>query len=164
MAGLSIFCRALSLSNCLLTVGRLSRSQLSQDQMRFYINEENNRRRNHLQKYISLCVDAKVTVDTMLLESNSTAKAVLELIPVLNIRHLVMGTKRLPRSRLLRKKLAKGEFVKKNAPDYCEVSIIHESKKIMDAQPVSSCPQGPDTIRNSEKKFFELACFSGKLK
>ncbi|XP_011047812.1 PREDICTED: U-box domain-containing protein 33-like [Populus euphratica] len=149
-------------------VGRLSRSQLSQDQMRFYINDENNRRRNHLQKYISLCADAKVTVDTMLLESNSTAKAILELIPVLNIRHLVMGTKRLPRSRLLRKKLAKGEFVKKNAPDYCEVSIIHESKKIMDGQhgiePVSSCPQRPDVIRNSEKKFFDLACFSGKLK
>jgi len=41
----------------------------------------------------------QVTVDTMLLESNSTAKAILELIPVLNIRHLVMGTKRLPRSR-----------------------------------------------------------------
>lgn len=107
-------------------------------------------------------------MDTMLLESNSTAKAILELIPVLNIRHLVMGTKRLPRSRLLRKKLAKGEFVKKNAPDYCEVSIIHESKKIIDGQhgiePVSSCPQRPDVIRNSEKKFFELACFSGKLK
>lgn len=54
--------------------------------------------------------------------------------------------------------------MKKNAPDYCEVSIIHESKKIMDGQPVSSCPQRPDAIRNSEKKFFELACFSGKLK
>ncbi|KAJ6760782.1 U-BOX DOMAIN-CONTAINING PROTEIN 52-LIKE [Salix purpurea] len=147
-------------------VGRLSRSQLSKDQMRFYINEENNRRRNQMQKYFRLCANAKVAVDTMLLESNLTAKTILELIPVLNITHLVMGNKRLPRSRyrLLRKKLGKGEFVKKNAPDYCEVSIIHDGKKIMDGEdgiePVSSCSQRPDVISNSANKSFNLPCFS----
>ncbi|KAJ6339723.1 hypothetical protein OIU77_007631 [Salix suchowensis] len=149
-------------------VGRLSRSQLSKDQMRFYINEENNRRRNQMQKYFRLCANAKVAVDTMLLESNLTAKTILELIPVLNITHLVMGNKRLPRSRLLRKKLGKGEFVKKNAPDYCEVSIIHDGKKIMDGEdgiePVSSCSQRPDVISNSANKSFNLPCFSGELK
>ncbi|CAK7329032.1 unnamed protein product [Dovyalis caffra] len=146
-------------------VGRLSRSQLSQDQARFYINEENNRRRNQLEKYIRLCADAEVTVDTMLLESNLTAKAILELIPVLNITHLVMGNKGLPRPMLVRKKLGKGEFVKKNAPDYCEVSIIHDGKKMMDGQheieAVSSCPERPDDLRNSGKKLLELPCFSG---
>ncbi|KAF2311447.1 hypothetical protein GH714_023088 [Hevea brasiliensis] len=80
-------------------VGKLSRSQLSQDQVRYYINEEHNRRRNILQKYIRLCNDAKVTVDTMLLESSETAKAILDLIPVLNITNLVMGTTRRPRTR-----------------------------------------------------------------
>ena len=43
-------------------VGRLSRSQLSKEQLKVYINEENNRRRNLLQKYIRLCTDAKVCV------------------------------------------------------------------------------------------------------
>ncbi|KAF7134590.1 hypothetical protein RHSIM_Rhsim08G0176600 [Rhododendron simsii] len=80
-------------------VGRLSRSQLTQEQVRFYVNKENNWRRNILQKYIQLCTDTKVTVDTALLESNSTAKAILDLIPVLNITYLVMGTKRPPASR-----------------------------------------------------------------
>ncbi|KAF9667916.1 hypothetical protein SADUNF_Sadunf15G0072900 [Salix dunnii] len=149
-------------------VGRLSRSQLSQDQVRFYINEENNRRRNQMQKYFRLCANAKVAVDTILLESNLTAKTILELIPVLNITHLVMGNKRLPRSRLLRKKLGKGEFVKKNAPDYCEVSIIHDGRKIMDGEdgiePVSSCARRPDVISNSANKSFNLPCFSGELK
>ncbi|KAH7866275.1 hypothetical protein Vadar_017975 [Vaccinium darrowii] len=82
-------------------VGRLARSQLNQEQVQFYVNEENNRRRNLLQKYIHLCTDAKVSVDTILLESNSTAKAILELIPVLNITYLVMGTKRPASSRRL---------------------------------------------------------------
>lgn len=44
-------------------VGRLSRSQLSKEQAQIYIKEENNRRRNILQKYIRLCTDAKVRVN-----------------------------------------------------------------------------------------------------
>jgi hypothetical protein len=64
--------------------------------------------------------------------------------------------------------LGKGEFVKKKAPDYCEVSIIHNGKKIMDGkdgiEPVSSCAQRPDVIRSSANKFFNLPCFPGKLK
>jgi K+-sensing histidine kinase KdpD len=87
--------------NCLI-VGRLSMSQLSQEQVRVYINEEHNRRRNLLQKYIRLCNEAKVTVDTMLLESDATPKVILDLIPVLNITNLVMGTKRQPYSRYVR--------------------------------------------------------------
>ncbi|KAJ6970588.1 hypothetical protein NC653_035004 [Populus alba x Populus x berolinensis] len=138
-------------------VGRLSRSQLSQDQVRFYINEENNRRRNQLQKYIRLCANAKVTVDTMLLESNLTAKTILELISVLNITHLVMGNKRLPRSWLLRKKLGKGEFVKNKAPDYCEVSIIHNGKKIMDGK------DGIEPASSSANKFFNLPFSTKKM-
>ena len=43
-------------------IGSLSRNQLSQEQARFYVNEENNRRRNLLQKYIRLCTDARVCV------------------------------------------------------------------------------------------------------
>ncbi|XP_027122447.1 U-box domain-containing protein 52 isoform X2 [Coffea arabica] len=77
-------------------VGRLSRSQLSQDQLRVYLNEDQNRRKYLLEKYIRMCNDAKVPVDTMLLESNATAKAILGLIPVVNITNLVMGTKRSP--------------------------------------------------------------------
>ncbi|PSR89463.1 Serine/threonine-protein kinase [Actinidia chinensis var. chinensis] len=149
-------------------VGRLSRSQLSQEQARFYVNEENNRRRNLLQKYIRLCTDAKVTVDTMLVESNATAKAILELIPVLNINHLVMGTKRPHASRRLMKGIGKGEVVTKNAPDYCEVTIVYEGKKLVDGQKVvpsaltSDRHQRPDTTRQSERNFFECICFSAK--
>ncbi|KAI3856306.1 hypothetical protein MKX03_014896, partial [Papaver bracteatum] len=40
-------------------VGRLSKSQVSQEQVKTYIREENSRRRNLLQKYIRLCSDAK---------------------------------------------------------------------------------------------------------
>ncbi|XP_043725583.1 U-box domain-containing protein 33-like [Telopea speciosissima] len=151
-------------------VGRLSRSQLSQEQLRPYIQEENTRRRNLLQKYITLCSQAKVAVDTILIESDFTAKAILELIPVLNITSLIMGTKRLP-SRRLRKGLGKGEFVKKNAPDFCEVVIVCDGKKVVDRQQRSglepsspaSSSRRPEIERHPERHFFECVCFSGKF-
>ncbi|KAF8005910.1 hypothetical protein BT93_K0253 [Corymbia citriodora subsp. variegata] len=149
-------------------VGRLSRSQLSQDQVRVYINEESNRRRNLLQKYIRLCADAKVTVDTMLIEHENIAKAILDLIPVVNITKLVMGTKRAPSSRRLTKKLAKGEYLKKHAPDYCEVTVVYKGQKVSDNERAGelNCPyevSGSPVARHSERNFFECVCFSGKF-
>lgn len=153
-------------------VGKLSRSQLSKEQVQIYINEENNKRRSLLQKYIRLCADAKISVETMLVESNTTTKAILDLIQVVNITKLVIGTKRTPSLRRLRKGSGKGEFVKKNAPDFCEVSIIYNGKQVMVGQQrhiAGVTPSNiPTTSRNglqitpfqTERKFFECACFS----
>ncbi|KAJ8563281.1 hypothetical protein K7X08_031733 [Anisodus acutangulus] len=69
-------------------VGNLSKSQLSKMQVQVYTNEESNKRKNLLEKYIRLCNDAKVPVDTVLVESNSPAKALLDLIPIVNITSL----------------------------------------------------------------------------
>ncbi|KAH9776370.1 Usp domain-containing protein [Citrus sinensis] len=132
------------------TVGRLARSQLNQEQ---------------------------VTVETMLVESKATAKAILDLISVANVTSLVMGTKLSPPSRLFTKKLSKGEFVKKNAPDYCEVTIVHDGKKVVDGQKVaeaelarssSPSPSSPGTGRpqvkgKSRRNLFECVCLSGKF-
>ncbi|XP_062029609.1 U-box domain-containing protein 52-like isoform X2 [Rosa rugosa] len=138
-------------------VGRLSMSQLSEDQVRFYVNEENNKRKNLLQKYVCLCNNAKVTVDTMLLESSDRTKAITDLMSVLRITHLVIGAKRAPHSRLnyvvhaiRRKQLSLGEFVRKSAPGYCQVSIIHKGNKVMVDE------QRPP---HSERSIFEWACF-----
>ncbi|KAJ9567889.1 hypothetical protein OSB04_003855 [Centaurea solstitialis] len=153
-------------------VGKLSRSQLSKDQVQIYVNEENNKRRSLLQKYIRLCTDAKIGVETMLLESNNPTKAILDLIHVVNITKLVIGTKRAPSMRRLRKGSSKGEFIKKNAPDFCEVSVIYNGKQVtVDQQRhavggiVSDIPTTSQnglkvTPFQPERKFFECACFS----
>ncbi|KAL5544111.1 hypothetical protein UlMin_007895 [Ulmus minor] len=146
-------------------VGKLSRSQLTQEQVRVYINEEENKRKNLLQKYISLCNDAKVRVDTVLLENDGTAKAILDLIPVLNITNLVMGVKKPPLSRIIRKKMAKGEFVKKSAPDFCQVSTVYVEKKVVDGQDlteiVPSSGLSTPRRRSFERKPLLCNCFSG---
>ncbi|KAM0979475.1 hypothetical protein ACFX13_015610 [Malus domestica] len=128
--------------------GRLTTSQLNEDQVRLYVNEESNKRSNLLQKYVNLCNDAKVTVETMLIETNCTSKLILDLIPVLSITHLVIGIKRHSRKQLL-----SGEFVKINAPDFCEVSIVHEGKKVEVNQQVNG-PTTPENTRHFEEAFF----------
>ncbi|KAL8215929.1 hypothetical protein R6Q57_022766 [Mikania cordata] len=155
-------------------VGKLSRSQLSKEQVQIYINEENNKRRNLLQKYIRLCADAKIAVETMLIESNTTTKAILDLIQVVNITNLVIGTKQTPSLRRLRKGPSKGEFIKKNAPEFCEVSVICNGKQVTIGQqlkvpgvtPSDTTPsQNGLKVAHSqlERNFFECSCFSRKI-
>ncbi|KAI3970432.1 hypothetical protein MKX01_024079 [Papaver californicum] len=147
-------------------VGRLSKSQVSQEQVKSYVREENNRRRNLLQKYIRLCSDAKVPVDTMLIESDMTAKAILELIPVLTIKTLVMGTKGSASSRGLRKRgLGTSNFVHKNAPGYCEVIIVSDGKKVVQKQevglqqPSTLSKDGRHKMNGNNRNFFECVFF-----
>ncbi|KAG6386544.1 hypothetical protein SASPL_151710 [Salvia splendens] len=154
-------------------VGRLSRSQLSKDQLQVYIREESNKRRHLVDKYIQLCNESKITVDTMLVESSASAKAILELIGVANITHLVIGTKQSPFSRISRK--GKGEYVKKYAPEYCEVSVVYDDgKKMKDEQSLpqnsevsksskNASNQRPQVAKNYERHFFECVCFSRKF-
>lgn len=164
-----------SLDSIPTPIGKLSRNQVSRGQFQTYANEESLRRQNVLHKYIRLCSDSQVAVDTILIESNLTAKAIVDLIPVLNITKLVMGTKR-PLSRKLRKGVAKSEYVRKNAPDFCEVTTICNGKSIEESQQISSTlnsfspssgdqrskPQ-PHVTRLTDRNFFECVCFSGKF-
>lgn len=62
--------------------------------------------------------------------------------------------------RRVQKKLSLGEFVRKNAPDFCEVSIIHEGKKVEADQQVNG-PIMPANTHYPERSFF--ACFPGKF-
>ncbi|XP_038709611.1 U-box domain-containing protein 33-like isoform X2 [Tripterygium wilfordii] len=152
-------------------VGRVSKSQLSREVLRVYTNEENNKRRKLMEKYIRLCNDAKVTVDTMFVESKAIAKAIVDLVPVLNITKLVIGSKSPPCSSQYAEeswqKLRKGEFVKKNAPDYCEVTIIHGGKKTVDSEQDTEPLQSSSLPRSNKKdnfqrNIFDCACFTGR--
>ncbi|KAH0666770.1 hypothetical protein KY285_027976 [Solanum tuberosum] len=140
-------------------VGNLSRSQLSKEQVQVYINEENNRRKSLLQIYIRLCNDAKVPVDTMLVESNSPAKALLDLIPIVNITSLVIGTRPSRSTRLVKKGQDIGEYVQKNAPEFCEVKVVSQVQ-----QPKQNFIRTqPEITRNSDRNFLECICFSRKF-
>ncbi|KMT10696.1 hypothetical protein BVRB_5g118050 [Beta vulgaris subsp. vulgaris] len=151
-------------------VGRLWVGQLSPEQAKIYAIEEHNKRKNLLHKYIRLCVDNEVNVDTILIESTDTSKAILDLIPVLNMTSLVMGTTHPRSSRRLIKGSNKGTLVLKNAPDYCEVTLVYKGKKLVDNRGkmhhhisssflASDGKQAKVTRQNFERNYMECTCF-----
>ncbi|OIT04856.1 PREDICTED: U-box domain-containing protein 52-like [Nicotiana attenuata] len=148
-------------------VGKLSKSQLSREQVQAYINQESNRRKNLLEKYIRLCNDAKVPVDTVLVESKSPAKTLLDLITVVNVTSIVIGTKRSLSTIRVKKGHGVGEYVQKNAPDFCQVKVVSEGKEIKKEHVVqlkrSSNPTSLVRSKQSDRNFFECMCFSGKF-
>ncbi|KAJ4831097.1 hypothetical protein Tsubulata_033013 [Turnera subulata] len=112
-------------------LGKLPKSQVSPAQVENYMAQESDKRRQLLQKFINACSASKVKVDTILIESDTVAKAMLDLIPVLNIKKLVLGTSK---SSLRKWKSRRGggiaEQVFEDAPEYCEVKIICEGKEV----------------------------------
>ncbi|KDO78595.1 hypothetical protein CISIN_1g021587mg [Citrus sinensis] len=73
-------------------LGKLPRNQVNPEQLETFMAQETGKRRQLLQKFLDTCSQSKVMVDTVLIESDLVAKAILDLIPVLNIRKLVVGT------------------------------------------------------------------------
>ncbi|CAJ1943779.1 unnamed protein product [Sphenostylis stenocarpa] len=147
-------------------VGRFERSKLTPQQVRLYVNEVNIKRKDLLQKYIQMSNEAKVTAETLLLESNDTGKAILDLVSILNITNLVIGIKKLPYTRR-NHKLSKGEFVKKHAPNACEVTLVYNgevfvSDPYMDG--LVSYGQASHSKSHYKNNFFQCMCFSGCMK
>ncbi|PHT53926.1 hypothetical protein CQW23_08388 [Capsicum baccatum] len=156
-------------------VGKLSSSQLSKEQVQSYVNEESNRRKNLMEKYIRLCNDAKVPVDTVLVESKSPAKALLDLITVVNVTSIVIGTKRSLSTIRVMKGQGVGDYVQKNAPAFCQVNVVgEEGKKIKKSQVLRLKENGnppslvhsrnqPEISKQSNRNLFEWICFSPKF-
>uniref|UniRef100_A0A7N1A2Q1 Uncharacterized protein n=1 Tax=Kalanchoe fedtschenkoi TaxID=63787 RepID=A0A7N1A2Q1_KALFE len=113
-------------------LGKLPKSQVSPDQLENYMAQERGKRRELLQKFISICSEYKVKVDTMLIESDSVGKAIQELIPVLHIRKLVLGTSRSisRKSKSWRSGSGIADQILQHAPEYCDVKVISEGKEV----------------------------------
>ncbi|XP_058754878.1 uncharacterized protein LOC131628030 [Vicia villosa] len=145
-------------------VGMFERNQLTPQQVRRYLNEVNNKRKDLLQNYIQLSNEAKVTADTLILESKHKGKAILDLISILNITNLVLGIKKLPCKRG-NDKLSEGEFVKKNAPKTCDVTLIYNGNVLVSDACLGEFPYYGSLSQNkdhSKRSFFhQCICFSG---
>ncbi|KAG0473929.1 hypothetical protein HPP92_015786 [Vanilla planifolia] len=71
-------------------LGMVPKDQVSPQQVEAYIDRERNKRRELLQKFLNQCSAFKG--ETLLIESNLVAKAIVDLIPVLCIKRLILGT------------------------------------------------------------------------
>nr|KYP52128.1 U-box domain-containing protein 35 [Cajanus cajan] len=121
-----------------LGVGMIPRNQVSGEQVESYIAQERGKRRELLQKFLQSCTNSKVKVDTILIESDLVAKAILDLIPILQIRNLVIGVNK--RKSKSRKGNSIGDQILQSAPQNCKVRIICEGKEVNEKR-MSPSPQ-----------------------
>ncbi|KAL6990607.1 hypothetical protein U1Q18_008724 [Sarracenia purpurea var. burkii] len=114
-------------------VGKIPISQVNPEQKEIHMIQETCKRREFLQKFLDVCSASKVKVDTILIESDMEAKALLDLIPILHIRKLVLGTNKSSLRRKLRSVRGSGiaDQVLQGAPEFCEVKVICEGKEVL---------------------------------
>ncbi|XWS18110.1 hypothetical protein CRYUN_Cryun32bG0013500 [Craigia yunnanensis] len=138
-------------------LGMLPKSQVSPTQVENYMAQERGKRRQLLQKFLDICSASKVKVDTMLIESDMVAKAILDLIPILNIRKLVVGTTNSnSNSRKLksRRGIRIADQIIQSAPNTCEVKVVCEGKEVI-TQMIGS-PSHSTSQRGNEDYFKTL--------
>lgn len=130
-------------------LGNLPKSQVSPEQVENYMIQERSKRADLLRKFLDMCSASKVKADTMLIESDIVANAILDLIPILNIRKLVLGTSKssLRKSKSKRRSGIADQILQK-APEFCDVMIICEGKQVFDK--IIDLPSPHDNAHDSK--------------
>ncbi|KAK7331165.1 hypothetical protein VNO77_25382 [Canavalia gladiata] len=113
--------------------GKFPRSHINPDYVNFHLDEEKDKRKVLLQRFIDQCNDSKVNVEMMLIEGNNVAKAIVDLVKDLNIRKLIIGITKSNLSKSVSgRRNGIADKVLKNAPEICDVKIICNGKEVID--------------------------------
>ncbi|XP_016487012.1 uncharacterized protein LOC107807191 [Nicotiana tabacum] len=158
-------------------LGMIPISQVSAEQKENHMAQERGKRRQFLQKFFDACAATKVKVDTILIESDTEAKAILDLIPICNIRRLILGTSKANLKKLKsRKGGGTADEILLNAPEFCEVKIICEGKEMVELQmfespsPQASAGDSPKPIQSHsqdqnqpQNESFGCGCFKPRV-
>lgn len=134
-------------------LGKLPRNQVNPEQLETFMAQEKGKRRQLLQKFLDACSKSKVMADTMLIESDLVAKAILDLIPILNIRKLVVGTTKSSLRKLKSGRISgMADHILQSAPKTCEVKVVCEGKEVID-QMINDSPS-PCKQRSQQSQGF----------
>ncbi|GKD11215.1 U-box domain-containing protein 36 [Tanacetum coccineum] len=136
-------------------VGRLPISHANAEQKKSYLGQERRKKTDYLQKFLSLCSSSKVQVETLLIESDTEAKAILDLIPILNIKKLVLGATKssLRKLKSSSKKGSGGTLVQIvfKVPKFCKVKVIFEGKEVLLQDQLNSEPPSLSIAASSSR-------------
>ncbi|KAL6596597.1 hypothetical protein ACP70R_047240 [Stipagrostis hirtigluma subsp. patula] len=132
-------------------LGMMPKSRASPEQIETYMNQERSKRREMLQKFLDQCRSFQVNVDVYLIESDQIANAIIELIPVLHIKQLILGVSKSNVRKLKRGSTIAGQ-VQKSAPLYCEVKIICNGKEVTIVTTADPTPPlSPSPVNNNSE-------------
>ncbi|KAM5566998.1 hypothetical protein ABKV19_015229 [Rosa sericea] len=133
-------------------LGMLPRSKVSPKMVKKHLAQERDKRTKLLEKYVAACLTAKVKVDVMFIESDTIAKAILNLIPTGNVKNLVVGTT-ISSLRKLRSRKGTGvanQILRNASPETtcCDIKIICKGKEVVIDQLIGS-PSSRSSNANS---------------
>ncbi|TKY72281.1 U-box domain-containing protein 35 [Spatholobus suberectus] len=142
-----------------LGVGMIPREQVSPEQVESYMDQERGKRRELLYTFLQSCSASKVKVDTILIESDLIAKAIIDLIPILQIRKLVIGASK-SQIRKLRSRKGSGiaDQILQNAPESCKVSIVSEGKEVNEQITRAIANDTSMSQKNKEQQNASVSC------
>ncbi|BAT87591.1 uncharacterized protein HKW66_Vig0070420 [Vigna angularis] len=142
-----------------LGVGVIPKEQVSPEQVESYMAQERGKRRELLNKFLQLCSASKVKVETILIESDLIAKAIIDLIPILQIRKLVIGASK-SQIRKLRSKKGSGiaDQILQNAPESCNVSIVCEGKEVNEQIAAAIATDTSMSQKNKHQQNASVSC------
>ncbi|XP_077236550.1 U-box domain-containing protein 33-like [Tasmannia lanceolata] len=148
-------------------LGMLPKNSVRPEQVESYMFQERIKRAALLQQFLNHCDASKVKAESILVESDLVAKAVVDLIHVLNIRKLVVGTTKSSLGKL-KKGSGTAEEIYKNAPDFCRVTIICQGKEVVGEMTSrdnsSNCTKERTLLHVEESKnFISCTCFSSQF-
>ncbi|XP_019179345.1 PREDICTED: putative U-box domain-containing protein 50 [Ipomoea nil] len=158
-------------------LGMIPMSQVNPEQKENHMAQERSKRSQFLHKFLDVCSASQVKVETILVESDTEAKAILDLIPICNIQKLVLGISK-PNLRRMRSKRGSctADQILQNAPEFCQVKIICEGKEVATDQLESPSPSpspgpsprsahGPRHHQNqtTQSESVGCSCFKAKV-
>ncbi|KAL1563049.1 U-box domain-containing protein 36-like [Salvia divinorum] len=125
-------------------LGKLPINQVNPGQKKMFLAQESGKRRDLLQKFVNVCSASQVKVETVLVESDMEAKAILDLIPILNITKLIVGASKATVRRIKSKKgNGTADQIVQKAPEFCEVKIICQGKEVTELEITESPSPSP---------------------
>lgn len=131
-------------------IGMMPKRQATPEQVETYMNQERSKRREMLQKFLDQCRNFQVNVDVYLIESDQVADAIVELIPVMAVKQLVLGVSKSNLRKLKKGNTIAGQ-VQKNTPLYCEVRIVCDGKEVTAVTTDPTPPFSPSPVNKSSR-------------
>lgn len=120
-------------------LGKFPIGKMNPQVVQKYLIQERNKRRRLLQSFLDVCSIFKVKAEIIMIESDMVAQAILELIPIVNIRKLILGTAKptFCHGKWTKPhksgKIGIAHQVLQHAPVSCDVVVIYHD------QPMVSC-------------------------
>lgn len=118
-------------------------------------NSNENQKTNEQQYY-----PEQVKVDTILIESDMVAKPILDLIPILQIKTLVIGANKfhLRKSKSRKGNNSVADEILRNSPESCKVRIICEGMEVNEQMMMSPTNHTSMTSQKKEDNHDSVSC------